>query len=109
MAASGQQGAATTTTKWRLVWMTQSNRVEFFPIEARVIVPIRPGEEKAKVVSCVSKSFMSMHVVQLRFWWRRDEGEVNGAARWYQVTPTVKQSLDHRRVQRREWRGPRAL
>jgi len=43
-------------------------------------------------VSCVSGSFVSVRVVQLRFWWRRDEGEVNGAARWYQVTPTAKQA-----------------
>ena len=43
-------------------------------------------------MSCVSGSFVSVHVVQLRFWWRLDEGEVNGAARWYQVTPTAKQA-----------------
>ena len=44
------------------------------------------------MVSYVSGSFVSVHVVQLRFWWRLDEGEVNGAARWYHVTPTTKQA-----------------
>jgi len=63
-----------------------------FSVEARVDVPIRSGEVKTKVVSCVSGSFVSVCVVQLRFWWRLDEGEVNGAARWYQVTPTAKQA-----------------
>ena len=72
--------------------MTEYDRAEFFSIEARVDVPIQPGEEKAKVVSFVSGSFVSVHVVQLRFWWRLDEGEVNGAAQWYQVTPTAKQA-----------------
>jgi len=49
-----------------------------FSVEARVDVPIRSGEVKAKVVSCVSGSFVSVHVVQLRLRWRRDEGEAIG-------------------------------
>ena len=56
VAASGRHGAAM-AAKWRLVSMTQSDRAEFFSIEARVNVPIRPSEEKAKVVSCVFGSF----------------------------------------------------
>ena len=77
---SGRHSVAM-AAKWRLMSTTQSDRAEVFSIEARVDVPIRSGEVKAKVVSCVSGSFVSMHVVQLRFWWRLDEGEVNGAAR----------------------------
>jgi hypothetical protein len=50
--------------------MTQSDLAEFFFVEGCVDVPIQPGEEKAKVVSCVSESFVSVHMVQLRFWWR---------------------------------------
>jgi hypothetical protein len=46
------------------------------------------------VVSCVFGSFVFVHVVQLRFRWQRDEGEVNGAAQWYQVTPNGEASLD---------------
>ena len=89
--------------------MTEYDRAEFFSIEARVDVPIQPGEEKAKVVSFVSGSFVFVHMVQLRFRWQQDEGEVNGAAWWYQVTPDGEVSLDPWRVQQREWRGPRAL
>ena len=44
------------------------------------------------MVSCVSGSFVFVHVVKLRFRWRRDDGEVNGAARWYHVTPLAKQA-----------------
>jgi hypothetical protein len=67
--ASGQGGAAM-AAKWRLVSTTQSGRKEVCPWRLCVDVPIRPGEEKAKVVSCVSGSFVSVHVVQLRSRWR---------------------------------------